>query len=662
METSAATNAKPAYNALTLCAVHAKTMIALFMYITNHVINGKPQLSKTLIVLISSIVTTKMSTEASLSNSMDSAKKHYSSLFTLPTFQKSFLYLIAVCAVGVTLTAYAFFPSINSAVLGIGLFAVTILTDLIVSKVLLRNDPIFILRRTAATSLTGWLIWLSLMVLGAVIGFLFSSMLWIKLTLIGYAAVLTLRFMVISATSESAKWRQITSALLEPILCIALLVGFWSSTSPSITLQVLPYAVLAPIISYAAVYLFLLSLDRLGKTTFGLSAMSLFRAFILNWVTDANAPLEKQLEQTGQDADISVSFIKFDAEKPKAAIIVPLVHPGPFKNIGSSLLPSMLKHEFDQTYNCACCTPLGILGHELDLASQEQNHKIVNEVLKQAKTPANMAFASPFVRATSGCATASCQIFGDTAFIAVTMAPLTTEDMPQELGRLVTEEAVRLSVKHAVIVNDHNALDDDNADMNAHLTELKEAAFACLKQVVASSTKPFKIGSATLYPGEFTQKMGMGKGGITAIVVEVEAQRTAYVVIDGNNMIPHLREKILAALTAAGFDECEVFTTDTHAVSALVTGERGYHPIGEAMNQDTLIGYLVEAAKKAAQNMETAKSGFVEFVVPNVRVIGEEKIKSISILVDKGITMAKKTAPVIFGVEGLLLILLLLLF
>jgi hypothetical protein len=31
-------------------------------------------------------------------------------------------------------------------------------------------------------------------------------------------------------------------------------------------------------------------------------------------------------------------------------------------------------------------------------------------------------------------------------------------------------------------------------------------------------------------------------------------------------------------------------------------------------------------------------------------------------LVDKGITMAKKTAPAIFGVEGLLLILLLLLF
>ena len=49
------------------------------------------------------------------------------------------------------------------------------------------------------------------------------------------------------------------------------------------------------------------------------------------------------LRRDGQTASIEVSLLKFDASKPKAAIIVPLVHPGPFKNIGSSLLPSMLK-------------------------------------------------------------------------------------------------------------------------------------------------------------------------------------------------------------------------------------------------------------------------------------------------------------------------------
>ena len=248
--------------------------------------------------------------------------------------------------------------------------------------------------------------------------------------------------------------------------------GFWASLSASITQQVLPYIILSPIISYIAVYLFLLSIDRLGKTTYGLPAMSLFRAFILNWVTNANDPLEKHLEELGQNADIEVSLLKFDAQKPKAAIIMPLVHPGPFKNIGSSLLPSLLKHGFEKEYSCSACTPLGILGHELDLASQAQNQKIVSEVLSKAKFDASSALASPFVRAKDGCATASCQIFGDTAFLSFSLAPKTTEDLPQELGRVVIEEAKRLGLKHAVVVNAHNAL-DDVVDTDEHLAELE---------------------------------------------------------------------------------------------------------------------------------------------------------------------------------------------
>ena len=45
----------------------------------------------------------------------------------------------------------------------------------------------------------------------------------------------------------------------------------------------------------------------------------------------------------------------------------------------------------------------------------------------------------------------------------------------------------------------------------------------------------------------------MGTGGITAIVVQVEKQKTAYIIIDGNNMISGLREKILDSFSIFGF-------------------------------------------------------------------------------------------------------------
>jgi putative membrane protein len=151
----------------------------------------------------------------------------------------------------------------------------------------------------------------------------------------------------------------------------------------------------------------------------------------------------------------------------------------------------------------------------------------------------------------------------------------------------------------------------------------------------------------------------MGPGGITAIVVQVQEQKTAYVVIDGNNMVSGFREKILAALGSVGFGESEVFTTDTHAVSAVITGRRGYHPVGEVMDQEVMIRYICDAAKKAEGNLELSNVGCLQLVVPKVRVIGELRLKSMSTLVDKAIQKIKQTLIPVFGLEGLILILLL---
>ncbi len=106
-----------------------------------------------------------------------------------------------------------------------------------------------------------------------------------------------------------------------------------------------------------------------------------------------------------------------------------------------------------------------------------------------------------------------------------------------------------------LVVNCHNCL-TNIIDTAEHLDELQRAASKCLQKAVAMPTKTFSVGSATVFPAEFNLKAGMGAGGITAIVVQVENQKTAYIVMDGNNMVPGLREKILDALSALGF-ECQ---------------------------------------------------------------------------------------------------------
>jgi putative membrane protein len=605
-----------------------------------------------------------MATEDSLNHSMNSALKHYSSMFFLPSYKKSLLAIAVVCIVVVGLSSFALFPSIqgltSGLVLGISLFALTLIADSVMSRIILKVDPIYLLRRALALSFFCWLLWLFFIAIGVVLGFAFGWLLWVKLCLLGYAAVVTLRGVVFIATSSAAMWRKLVSVLLNPTLCIVAFLVFWGDISSAILIQILPFLVISPIIGCVVVFLFLSSLDRLGQKTYSIPSLPLFRAFMLNWVVGLNAPLEEFFEKMGENADVEVTLLKFDSSKPKAAVIVPLVHPGPFKNIGSSLLPSLLKHGFEREFGCDTCVPLGILGHELDLASQAQNHKIVSQVIASAKFKASSDLASPFVKVTEGAATASCQIFGDTALLSFTLAPKTTEDLPQELGRIVCGEAEKYGIKYAMVVNAHNSI-NDIVDTEEYLDALQMAASKCLQKAVTLPTKQFMVGAATVFPKEFNLKDGMGTGGITAIVVQVEKQKTAYVVIDGNNMISGLREKILAALTSVGFGESEVFTTDTHAVSAIVTGRRGYHPVGEVMSHEILTRYICEVAKKAEANLETSKAGCIHFVVPQVRVIGETRLQSMTILVDKSIQKAKQTLLPVFGLEGLVLILLLLL-
>ena len=227
---------------------------------------------------------------------------------------------------------------------------------------------------------------------------------------------------------------------------------------------------------------------------------------------------------------------------------------------------------------------------------------------------------------------------------------------------MVREEAEKHGLKSAIVTNAHNSI-TDVVEVEKYVSALQSAASRSLQMAIAEPLESFMVGAATVYPKEFSMYDGLGQGGVTATVVQVGKQKTVYVVIDGNNMISGLREKILAALTSAGFELSEVFTTDTHSVSALSSGrrvKRGYHPIGEAMNNELLIRYIIEVAKKAEADMEPCKALAVNLVVPKVCVIGEAYLQALSTLTHKSIQKAKQLAPPIFASEGIVLLLLLL--
>jgi len=406
------------------------------------------------------------------------------------------------------------------------------------------------------------------------------------------------------------------------------------------------------------VFLFTFLLNRVGEKALRVPSLSLFKAFLANWTEELNGPIERFLEQLGSERDVKVSLLAFRAQgKMKTVIVVPALHPGPFKNVGSSLLPSMIQDALEKKFSCVVSVPHGLFGHEFDLASQVQNRKVLDAVAGITDFSPISNHSTPFVRVEKGKAKASCQIFGKCAFVTLSLAPETTEDLPQELGSTIYNEAVKQGLSSAIVVNAHNSI-EGSFNLSEAVSHLEEAATASLAKMPTHRSMSFKVGAAKILPKEFSVEDGMGPGGITVIVTKVGDQKAAYVTIDGNNMTSGLREKILSALNEIGVNEGEVLTTDSHAVTGITLTPRGYHPVGEAISHEKLISYIKQATLNALENLEPAGIAWRTETIPKVKVIGRDQIEALCRLTEMTLRQAKRLAILLFPILGIFLMVL----
>lgn len=601
-------------------------------------------------------------TYSSSNDYINKAVKRYSSLFKLPSHSAIAILLGTLCLLGGVLAILPLQLSYNGLALGTtfgGLFLfLTLASDIAISRSSMKDDPIFDLRRCSALSFFSCLVWFGVILLGTMIEVsLEGSSFWVKFFFLGFFGALMLRFLVFSTTSFANSGRLFFSSILQPGLCAASVFSIGSVVEYHLDLRFTIFPLVSIFAALLTVFLFTYFLDRVGKGTIGIASSSMFKAFFANWTESLNAPLEAFFEKLGHEQDVRVSILTFRAnQEMKAVIVVPALHPGPFKNLGSSLLPSLIQTALENKLQCVVSVPHGLVGHGLDLSSQIQNQRVVEGILGFADTTVNFPKASPFVRTKESEATASCQIFGDGVLLTLTIAPESMEDLPQELDSFIVEEAEKKGLS-ALVIDAHNSIEGP-FNVNGAVISLRKASVAGLKKVLRNNCSSFEVGAASIVPKEFTLKEGMGPGGISVIVLKVGDQKVAYVTIDGNNMVSGLRERILSELGEIDIVDGEVLTTDTHAVCGIVQTARGYHPIGEVIDQSKLIDYIKQAAVNALDNLEPAAASWHTVIIPRVNVIGEKRIEDLGLVADKTAKQAKRLAVSLFSAASTLLILL----
>lgn len=604
-----------------------------------------------------------MSASKSLDKYIDKLVERYSSLFSMPSGRMIILLLLGACLLGGILAILPLLFSVYGLIVGLlfgsAVFFVNVLSDLLIVFAFMKDDPIFNLRHSSGLSLFSSSAWFAVTFLGSILGaILKDSDIWLKGFLLGFCGALLLRLLVFSSSSSAGQARVFLSSLFQLVPSLFLMyflnsiIGFSLRPSIAVFLSVsIPVVVLT-------VSLFILLLNRVGKKTSGIPSVRLFQAFLANWMANLTEPLEALFDNLGSERDIKVSMLAFGSHgKIKAVIVVPSLHPGPFKNVGSSLLPSMIQNALEKKFSCVVSVPHALYGHEFDLSSQLQNQKILNAILKDSEFSHFESNGTQYVHTRKNEANASCQLFGDCAFLALTVAPKTTEDLPEELDFIIGEEAKKRGIPNAVVVNAHNSI-NGLFDLSNATVSLKEVAIESLAKAFANKRLPLEVGAAKIIPKEFSIEDGMGPGGINVIVVRTSDQTAAYITIDGNNMVSGLREKILSALEKISVNDGEILTTDTHAVTGLILTRRGYHPIGEVIDHTKLIEYIKEATVKALENLEPVQVSWQTIWVPSVKVIGKKQIETLSLIAEETFQRAKKLAVLLFSISGVFLTLL----
>jgi len=515
----------------------------------------------------------------------------------------------------------------------IGLVLPLFVSDIVLIP-MFEGDPVLRPRRFTIMTFVTSIVFSSFVVLSMNIGFLFDSNLLLRGIVVAGGLAAGLRLLSLRVFVPEVVAKAYLAALLQPLLCLASMATLIRGEPLTTMLAFVPVLVYT-----AGVEALLWMLGRWEGGEVGL--VRLFRAFALSWMESVNAPLEEEITRLGEAMDLGVDALYFtdDAGGCIGALIVPYIHPGPFGNVGSSALPSILDREIGEALGCEPLVAHGVSTHERDLTNSEENHRVVEAILEGNRGGATSHLASPMVWAERGGAKASCQVFGDAALVTLTLSPLSYDDLPETIKDVITDLSRGLGLE-AIVVDSHNSIDLKGGLEEYDASTVVEAAREAIKRAQSEPTHPFKAGVSRVVPDEWGLGDGMGPAGITALAIELEdGRRNAYVVADGNNMAAGLRERIVPAIEDLGLYAVEVMTSDTHEVNAIGATDWGYFPIGERTDGQKIMEHSIRAVEGALLRMLPGGASAMRTVVPGLTVLGSEGLATLQHAVESGFAL-----------------------
>lgn len=549
---------------------------------------------------------------------------NFSHRIRFPTLEGNVVVLICLGALGGLVSAQTQTPHIivYDVLRGISILSLpTLVADILVWLSLFRKDPVVTLRRLFSLSAVSLALWNFTIVFSRVLspgelsaGIPFS---------LAVVASMPIRIVTLDSLSSRGSLSPV-GALMQPIALMAQsLFAGWLSLS-----QFGVAVVASVVIGLSMNWTMTFFLERRGEHAIGKSPVGLFRAYLIGWLAGDDEPLEKFFESLAAEKEIRCTLFCFKTlgiqGRVKSMIAVSDFHPGPFRNLGSSSLPSKIQRHLTEATGAVVMVPHGISEHDKNIVSQRECAKIIRAFEGLARQNSFDKSGTRMVRTSTGRASATSQRLGQGILVTLSARNVGMEDIPswveRELNMALPSQAT------LALVDAHNSI-IPKAETVHQAQELTSCARQAVETVLTAPLGPLQVGASWNRITTHGAKSGLGPGGISTMVLQTSEQRVAYSTIDGNNMICGLSEKIAARLSALGIDDCEILTTDTHVVNGIVPAPLGYHPLGDAIPPKLIIEWVEDSAKDAMRNLEECEVSAGRTTV-NAMTFGAQNIDS----------------------------------
>ncbi|WP_121821503.1 DUF2070 family protein [Halostella salina] len=406
-----------------------------------------------------------------------------------------------------------------------------------------------------------------------------------------------------------------------------------------------------------AVYAFVRIIDRPWQRSLGVSVLDFLGGFI-GHIADGTRELEDFFEEIGEEAvvPVTVCSIRRPDGAEKARFVLPMIHPGPMGEIGGGNLPVRVAESAEGL----AFPPHATAGHDFNLVTEREVDTILSAAERAVDEVEYTDRATRSVRTTEGDASLLAQAVGDDMLSTVTYAPSFADDVSYAVGLAAAAEARSGGIDDVLLADAHNCNNGLQGEDLGHVTPGSERAFDTQHAAGAAGDRLADAERHALRVGvawdetDWEPTEGIGPLGVRVAVFEVDDQRTAYVLVDGNNMEPGLRDRLVAGVE--GVDRVEVLTTDTHIVNQV----EATNQVGEAIDDGKLLSLINDLVEEATADLEPVEAG-VATERAAVTVFGNDRTETLASTANAMVSMGgglaaatTLTAMVISGVVFLL--------